>query len=169
MSDGLTSFQQAELHARYAHGRAAELGLTAQDIRNMDWNAWHRLISADRPTPAQMALAEYKRQQDSRSASPAPGSTPTPTNVPVTASGPDRLTDPAFIASLSPEEFARLREQLRAANSPGTGVNRNTGHVLNEANVERPKVSSREDIAHGLQAARDAEAARLAWLRGRSF
>jgi hypothetical protein len=176
MSDGLTSFQQAELHALRAQNRGFELGLTPQDIRGMDWDEFHRLIGVDRPTPAQLALAEHQRQQDSRSTSPATNGTPAPTDVPVPASGPQGidLTDPEVIRSMTREQLIQHRVEINAANgirpaaqntgSPSGGFGRG---ALSSSNVERPKVSSREDIARGLQAARDAEAARLAWLRTR--
>jgi hypothetical protein len=51
----MTPFQQAELRAYEMQNRAAELGLTAQDIRSMDFDEYCRLFDHSE-TPTQSAL-----------------------------------------------------------------------------------------------------------------
>lgn len=58
----LSEFERARLDAHEAANRAAELGLTAQDIRDMPFDAYNRLFHPGRPTPAQAALQALDAQ-----------------------------------------------------------------------------------------------------------
>jgi hypothetical protein len=126
----LTYSQHAQLRAYEMQNRAAELGLTAQDIRDMDWQTYNRVFGHDRPTPAQAALTALSRQQD-------PGETPAAT----ASAAPQPLAQPQEPGpqgidptQLTLEQYAALRGQL------GIGVSRQEGrgifHSVNSRSEE---------------------------------
>lgn len=114
----LTPFQQAQLDAYRMHDRAAELGLTAQDIRSMDWDEYHRVFGIDRQTPAQAAIAAYRQQDGSETTATTLA---TPTSAPPVADeaphGPYAEGIPDF-GQMGMGDYRAIREQYIR---PGSG------------------------------------------------
>ena len=107
---GLTEFQQMQIDAHYASNRAAELGLTAQDIRNMPWDEYNRLFStAGRQTPAQAAIAAFESQYEREH----PTQVTQPQDAPQSAPEPPS-TEPQGIDlnNMPMREYEQLRGQL---------------------------------------------------------
>lgn len=67
------SFNEMRIDAYHAANKAAELGLTAQDIAQMPWDEYNRLIgNPERPTPAPAGLsAFYAQEEPEKSSNPA--------------------------------------------------------------------------------------------------
>jgi hypothetical protein len=97
-------FNQMRVDAYHAANKAAELGLTAQDIATMPWDEFNRLIGQpDRPTPAQMAL----RALQADAAEP---------NQPQTGGFPPlRPTTRSWAAQMPLSPFLSRRTRLRRA------------------------------------------------------
>jgi hypothetical protein len=105
---GLTEFQRMQLDAHHASNRATELGLTAQDIRNMPWDEYNRLFSTTRrQTPAEAALAAIDAYYEARHPTQATHPQDGPQSAPA-APEPQGI-DPK---DMSMEQYAQLRAQL---------------------------------------------------------
>ena len=115
---GLTDFQRMQLAAHHAANRAAELGLTAQDIRNMPWDEYSRVFgTTGRQTPAQAARAAVNAEHEARH----------PTQAPVPQSAPQQpAPEPQGVTlqDMSMDEYALLRQQL------GVGVSQKEGRGI---------------------------------------
>lgn len=114
------SFNELRVDAYHAANRAAELGLTAQDIAQMPWDEYSRLMgNPDRPTPAQAGLSAFYAQEEPEKASnPAPPGPNQPQTYdssphaqrPLQAPpGPAQGID---VGSMDMEQYGQLRAQL---------------------------------------------------------
>lgn len=82
-------FNQMRVDAYHAGNRAAELGLTPQDIATMDWDEYNRLVGKpDRLTPAQMAHRAREAADETRSGASAGNPLPSNAGPPASVSGP---------------------------------------------------------------------------------
>lgn len=119
---GLTDFQRMQLEAHHAANQAVELGLTAQDIRNMPWDEYNRLFGTPgRQTPAQAAIAGFQAQQDAQRPTQATQPQDAPQSLP---QPPAPETQGVDIASMTLDEYALFREQA------GIGVSQKEGRGI---------------------------------------
>jgi len=107
---GLTEFQRMQIDAHHASNRATELGLTAQDIRNMPWDEYNRLFgTTGRQTPAEAALAAFDVQYEGQHPTQATRPQDVPQSPPQPAAPEPQGIDPK---DMSMEQYAQLRGQL---------------------------------------------------------
>ncbi len=97
-------FSEMQVRAHRDASRAAELGLTAQDIRSMPWDEYNRLFGYDRPTPAEAAKAALEAQHE-QAQPPAPAA---PQGDPA---APADAPQGAAIASMDMATYAQFRQQ----------------------------------------------------------
>ena len=112
-------FSEMQVRAHRDANRAAELGLTAQDIAAMPAAEFNRMFGYNRPTPAQAARAALEAQYAAQSATETPAEpTAAPTPAPASPAAPDPFEglDPG-----SAEYFLAWRAQ-RPSGGEGRGI-----------------------------------------------
>ena len=97
-------FSEMQVRAHRDASRAAELGLTAQDVKAMPPDAFNRTFGYDRPTPTEAALAAV-RADSTAADSPAPAA---PRIAP---QPPESAPQGVSVADMTMEQYAVFRRE----------------------------------------------------------